>query len=131
MARVASVRLTPWRITPVVVVALPALCESVTTTVGHNENPGPSLRASNVHPSEPIGIGSVSKHVQVSPHRRQPLPAAGDGDIFDDNRLGPELPEDARELSPQSRAEAFFNPGPLAGPGDILARESPANEVNF
>jgi hypothetical protein len=66
--------------------------------------------------------------MQVTPHLAQPSPLAR-RDVFDDNRRGAELADDAPELVPESGACAG-EPGSLAGSGDVLTGESSAKEVH-
>ena len=57
-------------------------------------------------------------------------PARDNGaDVFQDDELGSYQANDSEQLKEQPAAGAFCNPGALSSQGDVLARESTANNV--
>jgi hypothetical protein len=72
--------------------------------VANNEDSGAGMGSPNVSRVNPKGTRSVSKHVQVSPHRGQPLSGGCASDVLDHNVRRAKLGDDTRELGPEPGA---------------------------
>lgn len=104
------------------------LLAPLATSVGNNEDAAAPVRRSTIAGGNPQGARSVSKHVQLVPDVRQPSARAA-RDVFDDDEPRPHLPDDAREIVPETGSLAAEATA-LAGAGDVGAGESSTNKVN-
>jgi len=87
------------------------------------------VRGSHVEGRKTVSIGIVSKQVQVSPHRGQPS-ALSARDIFNNHNRRSEDGNKASELEPESRSLSFFKACTFPRGGDVLAGETPAEDVD-
>lgn len=93
-----------------------------------NEDAASKVRRTNVCGRNRVGAGSVSELAQLRSHLGQP-PTLAARDVFDDDEARVRFGDDARELVPEA-ATGAFEADALSGSADILAGESPANNVN-
>jgi len=126
-ARIASVRLVPECITPVVVVCRAALAASVLAAVGQEEESASTVGRSHVLRGEQVPddiapeLGKVSKHVG-EPKRKVPLNVLAE----EEARAG--LLEDAQDLRPEVALVDFSEA--LAGGAEWLARIARHDEIH-
>jgi hypothetical protein len=126
--RIASVSDVPGWLLPALVVCRAELSASLRTQVGHNEEAVPLVRRSNVGGGDDAGLDAIAKPCEVADNSVQPARNER-RNVFDDDEDGPHFADDARELAPEAGSLAV-DPGPLAGGADVLAGESPADDVN-
>lgn len=127
-ARIASVRLVPWCITPVCVVCRPADFASVVTGVGHNEDALPSVRQADVFGRQKEGTGSVAESLEICSDEREPLCSTG-VDVFDEDESRSQLGDDSAVLVPETTPLAGETSS-LSGRGDVLTGEASTDEVD-
>ena len=95
--------------------------------LANNEDAGTGVGSPNISRVNPKGARSISKHVQILPHRRQPVLRGVVRDVFDDDVLRADSFDDLRERSPEREIEL----APSAGCSrERLAREAAADEID-
>lgn len=108
----------------------PLAFASVAVAVGHSddENPAPPMRGANVSRANPQGACSIAEPLKVGEDRWKPESCSA-RNVLDDDPLGPELADEAGELSPEPTSFTG-EPAPPSGDGHILAREPSAQDSN-
>jgi len=104
--------------------------QSRALAVGHNEDPEPSVRGSDIDGADRNGPGSITSISQLLHNARNP--ALGPGrDVFDDEPLRRDLVDDPEEVV-EREAGAGLDAETLSEPGggDVLASEPSAEDIN-
>ena len=97
---------------------------------GHDEDAQPSVRGADVDGPERNGDGSITGSSQVLHNSRNPSPGPA-GDVLDDDGRRARLVDDAREVVPGvAAARLSTETSPEAGGADVLAGESPDEDVD-
>lgn len=87
------------------------------------------MRRSDVGGRNRDGGGVVTKVAQVPPHEGKPGTFAA-GDVLDDDPRRPEFSDDAPVFEPEARTCPLLDACAFAGGGDVLARETPAEDID-
>jgi hypothetical protein len=99
--------------------------------VANNEDAGTGVGSPNISRVDPKGTRSISKHVQVSSHRGQPLFDGRACNIFDDDEEGLKVADDARVFLPESRPLTFdATTSSARSVADVLTRKSSTQNVD-
>lgn len=127
-SRIASVRLLPGCMTPVVVVPRAELRASVVTGVGHEEEPLATMRRADVGGGDDATLHAIPGGVEVGNNSVQPARNEC-RNVLDDDRAGSQFFDDAEVLAPEAGARAV-EAGVSPGNADVLAWESTTNHLH-
>lgn len=95
--------------------------------VANNEDAGTGVGSPNVSRVNPKGARSITKHVQILPHRRQPVLRCVVRDVLDDDVLRSDAFDDFRERFPEREIERAPSTTRCR---ERLAREAAADEID-
>lgn len=105
---------------------------AVAVGVASNEAAGTGMGSPNVASVDPNGARSISKQVQVAPHRWQPSPLGASQDILDEDKSRLQFADDAGVLVPEARPIAVETiSSAVRRLRDVLAGKAAADSVNW